>query len=378
MSEENTYLSNYKTNTLYIHPKEDGQGAYVTTVYEDEEEQDNGELQISSQIKLGVSAFFVNKKSDYSTFKLTKLRLSEGNWVPELELNLSSFLLAKMKDFLQLLSSLDLKDAQKNRIALQNEIDPDALTGLLKTDAASKILQFLEHNPNLSRDVFAIASKEEALKEFHQLLFEFDNYKEAYIKKYQPSKEGEEDLFQHFFERNTWIFGIGLNYVFLDKVRGKLESVVKGYDYQSNGKRVDALLKTKAEVSQYVLIEIKRHTDPLLNAKKYRSGVWGVSKVVTEAVSQIQKTVFDFVAEQSTADELKDEDGYRTGERIYKIQPKSYLVIGSLKQIKEHDDKIVCFELFRNSIASPEIITYDELYYRAQSIVDTISKQSYT
>ena len=374
MSDDNAYLGNYKPDTLYIHPKEDGQGSYATVI--DEEEQEIGGFQVSARTRLAVTAFFVNGTSDYSTFKLKKLKLSGGEWIEEGELRLSRFRLAKMKEFIQLLSSLDLNDAQKKRIGLQDEIDADALSGLLKTDAASKILQRLENDPNLSRDVFAIASKEEALEEFRQLLFEFDKYKETYIEKYRPGRKGPEDLFQHFFERNTWIFGLGLNYVFLDKAGKKLESVVKGYDHLSHGKRVDGLMRTKAEVSQYVLIEIKRHSHPLLNATEHRPGVWAVSTDVTEAVSQIQKTVFDFVAEQAMVNELRDEDGYRTGERVYKIQPKSYLVIGNLDQLKEHDDKIVCFELFRNSIASPEIITYDELYYRALSIVETISRKN--
>src|ERR1019366_6764613 len=54
--------------------------------------------------------------------------------------------------------------------------------------------------------------------------------------------------------------------------------------------------------------------------------------------------------------------------------PRSFLVIGSLAQFQtEHginEDKYSSFELFRRNIASPEIVTFDELYSRATYIVE--------
>jgi len=53
--------------------------------------------------------------------------------------------------------------------------------------------------------------------------------------------------------------------------------------------------------------------------------------------------------------------------------PKSFLVIGSLKEfVGEHginEDRYRSFELFRRHTLSPEILTFDELYERARSIV---------
>lgn len=50
--------------------------------------------------------------------------------------------------------------------------------------------------------------------------------------------------------------------------------------------------------------------------------------------------------------------------------PKSYLIIGSLNELKNHPEKISSFELYRKSITSPEIITYDELFERARFIIE--------
>ena len=77
-----------------------------------------------------------------------------------------------------------------------------------------------------------------------------------------------------FFEKNPWIFGYGLGYIFLlgldDK---KLEQVVQGHSVASHGKRVDALMKTKGVISNLCFIEIKTHVTELLNTKPYRSVV---------------------------------------------------------------------------------------------------------
>ena len=74
-------------------------------------------------------------------------------------------------------------------------------------------------------------------------------------------------------------------------------------------------------------------------------------------------------------DDLKDEAGTRTGNIVYAVEPRSYLVVGNLAQIIGNDDKITCFELFRRNIRAPEIITFDELYSRAGCIVENISRE---
>jgi hypothetical protein len=54
--------------------------------------------------------------------------------------------------------------------------------------------------------------------------------------------------------------------VALEKVGTKFESVTTGHAFDTPGKRTDALARTRAEVSQYVLVEIKKHTTQLLRA----------------------------------------------------------------------------------------------------------------
>jgi hypothetical protein len=68
-----------------------------------------------------------------------------------------------------------------------------------------------------------------------------------------------------FFERNPWIFGYGLNYVYLDTLNDKkLEQVVQGHYVGGHGKRADALMKSKGVISSLCFVEIKTHKTPLL------------------------------------------------------------------------------------------------------------------
>ena len=179
---------------------------------------------------------------------------------------------------------------------------------------------------------------------------------------------------QAYFERNPWVFGHGLNYIFLDKVGPKLEARTTGNAFDTPGKTADALMRTRAEISQYVLIEIKKSSTDLLRKDPYRAGCWAVSDELSAAVTQTQKTAFQFSRDRFR-DVLKDSDGNDTGELAYSVEPRSYLVIGNLTELRGNDDKIACFELYRRNTRLPEIVTFDELYQRARCIVENISAE---
>ena len=122
--------------------------------------------------------------------------------------------------------------------------------------------------------------------------------------------------------------------------------------------------------------EIKKAPDELLSSTSYIAGVWNISKVVTEGVNQIQKTAFEFTHNQMRKFQPKNKNGENIGTEVFRIQPKSFLVIGNLSELLENEDKITCFQLFRNSLISPEIVTFDELFERAKCIVETLSEQN--
>jgi hypothetical protein len=353
-SEDLDYLSNYKPETLYTHPGK--QGAYATLVSENEEVL--AEIEVTERSRVAVSAFYVNDRRDYGSFKIVKLKYHKTyGWREDGAIRVNHFHLAHMRQFIAVLEALDLHDSPKARIALGN-IQIEALRTLLSSSRGPQLVQELSQAPELHDDIYAVAAKRLALAEFERNL-------DASI------SEGE---WQAFFEANTWIFGHGLNYVFLEKVAKKLEAVTVGSEFDQGGKRSDGLMRTRAEVSQYVLIEIKRSDTDLLQEFSYRTGCWAASDEMSAAVTQIQKTVFEFTRSRFR-DRMKDSLGNDLGGDIYAVDPRSYLVVGNLSQLQWNDDKVTCFELYRRNVRAPEIITFDELFYRARCIVENIDRR---
>lgn len=251
---------------------------------------------------------------------------------------------------------------------------------LLSKDQARKmfkeneplIIEFIKHEITKS-DIVTLGYRKKQIKNFEKLLIDkdfFDKTRNLF------RVDSDERLWQLFFEKNTWIFGYGLNYVFNSPLENKkLEQVVAGYDFNSSGKRVDALLKSRGLINALCFVEIKTPETPLLKESKkpYRRECWHISDEIAGAISQIHRTVHKSLLNISTKTELKDELGNLTGEVVYLYQPKSYIVVGNLGQFTTqagiNEEKYSSFELFRQNIKSPEILTFDELYERAKYII---------
>lgn len=244
------------------------------------------------------------------------------------------------------------------------------------------VRRYLAHNMPLIRalvqteykesDLVAIKYRQQQLEVFRTLLADadyFESMKEAW------SKRRPEDVWQHVFETNPWIFGYGLHYIFLTSLDGrKLEQVTAGFQLDQCGKRTDALMKTRGKLSSMCFCEIKTHETKLLGGKEpYRPGCWSVSEELAGSIAQIQKTVARFLMREKRRVEIKDSEGNPSGEEIWFHAPRSFVVIGCLSEFMVpagvNEDKFSSFELFRDGIRYPEIITFDELYERATHIV---------
>lgn len=234
-----------------------------------------------------------------------------------------------------------------------------------------ELIEELQKNNIKSEDIIGLARRKEQLEIYRQML-ESDEYFNKI--KTEKSISKDELVWQKFFEENTWILGYGLNYIFTSEIDDhKLEQVVSGFDFNSSGKRVDILMKTKGFVSSLCFGEIKTHKTSLVS-KEYRKECWAVSDELQGGIAQIHKTVQKAIKSIATKTDIKSDAGTLTGEQLYLYSPKSFLLIGSLKEFMEeygiNEDKFSSFELFRRNIVNPEIITFDELYERAKNIVN--------
>lgn len=275
-------------------------------------------------------------------------------------------------EFLANIQSVDFKNRAKVNIS-DEELRRVALSShQAKTFLVENQALFAEalKSEVTTEDLVAVGFRKKQLGVYGNLLDD-PSYFEGLKQKKNCSSEA---LWQKYFEKNPWVFGYGLGYIFLSGLDDrKLEQVVQGHSVDSYGKRVDALMKTRGIISNLCFVEIKTHTTALLEAKPYRIGCWAPSKELAGAIAQVQGTVASAVENLSGKVNPSDKEGNPTGEEIYNYQPKSYLVIGSMGEfVSEHGvnkDKLRSFELLRRNTSNPEIITFDELYERARFIV---------
>lgn len=302
------------------------------------------------------------------------------------------------KKFIKLVRDLDCQIIlATHSIAILNEAKVNEVLFIDKTKSSSKRLKFDEfkHGARLNNeelfnliveneglikevinsevrneDLVTIGYRKKQLEIFGKLLDD----SEFFNKQKKKNSDSAERVWQTFFEKNAWIFGYGLGFVFLSNLEGKkLEQVVKGFDLNSYGKRADGVMKSMGAISNLCFIEIKTHETMLLDKNQYRGGCWSQSKELTGGVAQVRITVDEAVKTLSEDLRIKDDEGNPTGEILYNYKPKSYLVIGSLEQLNTthgvNKSKLRSFELYRKNQSDIEIITFDELYERARFIV---------
>lgn len=200
---------------------------------------------------------------------------------------------------------------------------------------------------------------------------------EEYFAHEQEDKHGPEAVWQAFFEDNPWIFGYGLKLVACQPLDdGKLERITAGANiFTGAGRRSDAVMRTRGYVSSLMFCEIKTHKTLLLESRPYREpDIFQVSREVTGAVSQVQKTVDKALMVVSREFHRHYEaDGTPTGVQFSTSRPRQAILVGRLDQFDTdygvNSAKLSSFELYRNLIHDIEIITFDELYARARFIV---------
>jgi hypothetical protein len=242
--------------------------------------------------------------------------------------------------------------------------NPDALERLYESDP-ERFRELIRSDVD-APDVLAIAHRREAVERFRELLNDPDAFAEEKIR----CGGRPEAVWQQFLEKNPWILGVSLSGQLLTSWdQDRLEKVVAGFSVAGPGKRVDALLRTAGLVRSLAFAEIKHHESDLLGSE-YRPGCWPPSSELSGGVTQAQQTVD--LASEHIGRRLPDIDdaGAETGETTWLLRPRSFLIIGSLSELRGtagvHAAKFRSFELYRRNLAEPEVITFDELLARAE------------
>lgn len=174
---------------------------------------------------------------------------------------------------------------------------------------------------------------------------------------------------QDFFERESWVFGYGLDYRVMRQF-GR-EMTVGGGGIDNRNKPVVDFLMTFTDYT--VLVEIKRPDTPIFRAARGgRAGTWEFSPEFMSAISQAVEQKAEWLAFAQSGEHF-DKGGTSVLEARTR-NARTILVIGSREEFARsgnaRDTRIMrdTFELFRRETRSIDIVTFDELLERARFI----------
>lgn len=183
--------------------------------------------------------------------------------------------ISKLLEFLQNIRRLEIPGPAKfnvNEAHLRLVHMPDDEARKLLRDRPDLVAEFARSQIT-SEDVVALAYRREQLKVFSDML--------------DTAEDISESSWQDFFEKNQWIFGYGLSYIFTTGLDGQsLQQTIRGSSLIAPGKIPDGIMKTRAAVSALCLVEIKKSSTQLLKSNEYRSGTWVPSAELSGAVAQ--------------------------------------------------------------------------------------------
>ncbi|GAQ12510.1 hypothetical protein MODO_0145 [Myroides odoratimimus] len=362
-------IDNYKLEQLYNHKIENGR--FFKIVFANDEKT---EIQLASKTFMQIK--YLPSRNDIEGLDIIKI----VNGKETQKVSFSKFNFAQLELFLNFIHDIDLSTVAERRLKLaDNSLDildeetKKKISTLLQGDEGAEVIQELLDNDIItSQDIVNTGYRKNQLKIFERLLNE-----KNYLQQYKLNEEDlsnntkDEIAWQHFFNKNPWIFGYGLDY--------RYQSILQKEFSASN---TDAAGKGQVNADFLIgdnyfttFVELKTpDTDLFVNtgSGQNRSGSWCLSTKLIYAVSQIleQKAVGQIKLETEPYNSL--------GEKITQkgYDSKCILVVGNLnKEVEKSQDssqikeiKRKTFELFRRDSRNIEIITYDELYLRAYHI----------
>lgn len=387
--DEAKIVGNYKPDHLYTANFRDGAGKFFNIVtLEDGNTTIEYHQPIPTRNRVKLTLTFIKEHDDIKevSFKKFKHYKNDGwveqDWEPGEPVSFSYFSFQKLIAFLQLLSDLDLASIDERRIALRdekdagidNEMAKKLKAILIQPDGQKVIDELIKNGLITSKDIVNLGYRKKQVAIFDNLLHQ-DGYLDEYRGENSIGDTKPEKVWQHFFRNNEWIFGLGLDYRFLEILQN--EAHIANDDVAGRDGAVSDSLLGYSNFT--ILVELKRPDTPLFENRKNRANSWKLSDDLIDSVSQIleQKASWQIKGETNASNNFNDK-----GELIQQktLDPKSILIIGSDKQFvgteKIKQIKLRTFELFRRDSRNIEIITYDELYERAKFIVSHTSNKS--
>jgi hypothetical protein len=377
-------IGGWRTDHLYVHPFKNGVGKFFTVIIEDGGNRSIEYIPpVPSRNRIKIKFTFISELNEITKVEIRKYKEYKTGWeeqwtTTDNPIGLTHFSFQKIMALLQMMTELDLANVTERRLVIQDGARPidketaDKVKSIVALPEGHRILdEILQSGLIQSHDIVNIGYRKAQLSIFRRLLEERD-YLEVYKAAEGISTPQEEKVWQYFFQKNPWIFGFGLDYRYLSILQA--EGHIASADLSGQDAPVVDFLMGCTNFT--VLVELKKPSTPLFKNNQNRANSWRLSSDFTDAVSQIleQKASWQIKAEVN-ANKNFNVAGELLRQRT--LDPKCILITSTNAAFsgteKEREIKLRTFELFRRDTRNIEIVTYDELYDRAQFVVSAKS-----
>jgi hypothetical protein len=169
-----------------------------------------------------------------------------------------------------------------------------------------------------------------------------------------------ENEFQAFFQKsdNQWILGNAIDFVFVHNINMKQQSLDNGSNFTDG--------RIENSLGYSCVVEIKTPQTPLLTTKEDRNNIFPPSSELVTAVCQVLHYTNRCVQESDST----NGDGTRKPQYLH--NSRGLIVVGDSKTL-DSENKKRSFEIFRNSLSSINVLTYDELRQKANKRINSVS-----
>ena len=203
-------------------------------------------------------------------FVIQKFRGDTGNPYKESSFSFYDNEFHELLEFLTLVRFIDLSNLNNFKQSLSNlkqkvlvdqdEKDLVQAFKTLKGENRLKLLEQIRDEKLTKEDLDILSGRKSGLETFHEQLY--------------VEKDWNEPQWQSFFQKNTWIFGYGLDYRFLTILQR--EASVSSSDLDGKNTVESDFLLGSTDFT--VLVELKRPDTPLFESSQNRSRSWKLSK----------------------------------------------------------------------------------------------------
>lgn len=329
------YVADFKSN---------GKGKYISAVIDSTDPYDI-KIEVSPKIEIRLTYIFDKKNvigiqiaKLEKTGDVTKLHLSTLDWEAVLTL-------------LHIFSEMDLAPVAKGSLIIDKGIvqDPESLKKFLNTvaidkDGREKMKEILDHYSDINKgDINEIAERNRALILFRKLL----NNKIEFLKYKNEHKIGkDEEVWQRFFESNRWILGSDCVEILEERPIDEdsiTDLPIKDYDGFFN------------------IIELKLPTEDFWT--RDNNPIAELTKAIMQCMRYITET------------DRRMNDHKKLGKLgAIILKPQITLIYGRSKDWDE--DKKEQLRIINSSFHNVTILTYDQVFNRAEKIIEHSSNSS--